>query len=98
MSARIYERYRVIAIAHEGFPVREIADRSGLFVTSISDRIEYFDAHEFDGFDDSVNPDGRLSSLTSAQLQGMVKIAFSRRTDLGLLYTQWRSRNSLRFC
>jgi transposase len=89
MTARVYERYRVIAIAQGGFSVPEIAERSGMFVSSIYDWIEYFNVHGFTGFDDPPNPNGRPSRLTSAQLRRMVKIALSRPTDLGLPYTHW---------
>ena len=89
VSARIYERYRVIDIAQQGFSVPEIAERSGMFVTSIYDWIEHFNEHGFDDFDDPPNPHGRPSSLTSKQLREMVKIALSRPTDLGLPYTHW---------
>ncbi len=89
VSARIYERYRVVEIARQGFPVPKIAERSGMFVTSIYDWIERFNAHGFVGFDDSPNPNGRPPLLTSKQLREMVKTALSRPTDLGLPYTHW---------
>lgn len=89
VSARIYERYRVIDIAQQGFSVPEIAERSGMFVTSIYDWIGRFNEHGFDGFDDPPNPNGRPSSLSAKQLREMVKIALSRPTDLGLPYTHW---------
>lgn len=89
VSARIYERYRVIAVAQQGYTVPEIAERSGMHVTSIYDWIAHFNAHGLAGFDDPPNPDGRPSILTSKQLRDMVKIALSRPADLGLPYTQW---------
>ena len=64
VSARIYERYRVIDIVQQGFSVPEIAERSGMFVTSIYDWIQYFNKHGFRGFDDPPNPEGRPSLLT----------------------------------
>jgi transposase len=89
VSARIYERYRVIDIAQQGFSVPEIAERSGMFVTSIYDWIQYFNKHGFRGFDDPPNPEGRPSLLTGPQVREMVKIALSRPADLGLPYTHW---------
>jgi transposase len=89
VSARIYERYRVIDIAQQGFSVPEIAERSGMFVTSIYDWIGRFNEHGFMGFDDPPNPNGRPSSLSGKQLREMVKIALSRPADLGLPYTHW---------
>ena len=89
VSARIYERYRVIEIAQQGYSVPEISARSGMHVTSIYDWIAHFNQNGLKGFDDPPNPDGRPSLLTSKQLRDMVKIALSRPTDLGLPYTQW---------
>jgi len=89
VSARIYERYRVIDIAQQGFSVPEIAERSGMFVTSIYDWIGRFNEHGFEGFDDPPNPNGRPSSLSGRQLREMVKIALSRPSDRGLPYTHW---------
>jgi transposase len=89
MSARIYERYRVIDVAQQGFSVPDIAERSGMHVTSIYDWIAHFNDRGFGGFDDVPNPDGRPSLLTSKQLREMVKIALSRPTNLGLPYTHW---------
>lgn len=89
VSARIYERYRVIDIAQQGFSVPEIAERSGMFVTSIYDWIGRFNEDGFTGFDDPPNPNGRPSSLSSKQLREMVNIALSRPSDLGLPYTNW---------
>jgi transposase len=89
MSARIYERYRVIDVAQQGFSVPEIAERSGMHVTNIYDWIAHFNSRGFVGFDDPPNPEGRPSLLTSKQLRDMVKIALSRPADLGLPYTHW---------
>lgn len=89
MAARIYERYRVIQIAQMGFSAPEIAERSGMHITSIYDWITSFNEHGFEGFDDPPNPDGRPSSLSSKHIRQMIKIALSRPTDLGLPYTHW---------
>ncbi len=89
VSARVYERYRVIAVAQQGYSVPEIAERSGMHISSIYDWIAHFNVHGLSGFEDPPNPDGRPSVLTSKQLRDMVKIALSRPTDLGLPYTQW---------
>lgn len=89
MSARIYERYRVIEIAQHGFSAPEIAERSGMHITGIYDWIEHFNKRGFDGFDDPPNPDGRPSTLSGKQIRQMIKIALSRPADLGLPYTHW---------
>lgn len=89
VSARIYERFRVIEIAQRGLTVSQIAERSGMHFTGIYDWIERFNKNGFEGFDDPPNPAGRPSLLTSKQIGEMIKIALSRPTDLGLPYTQW---------
>ena len=89
MSARIYERYRVIDIATRGFTVPQIAERSGMHFTGIYDWISRFNKDAFKGFDNPPNPNGRPTSLTSKQIREMIKIALSRPTDLQLPYTQW---------
>lgn len=89
VSARIYERYRVVEIARKGFSATQIAERSGMHITGIYDWIEHFNKHGFDGFDDPPNPDGRPSSLSGKQIRQMIKAALSRPTDLGLPYTHW---------
>ena len=89
MSARIYERYRVIEIARHGFSATEIAERSGMHITGIYDWIEHFNESGFEGFDDPPNPDGSPSTLSAKQIRQMIKIALSRPTDLGLPYTHW---------
>jgi len=89
MSARVYERYRVVDIAQHGFTVSQISERSGMHFTGIYDWIERFNKEGFEGFDDPPNPDGRPSSLSSKQIREMIKIALARPTDLGLPYTKW---------
>jgi transposase len=89
MSARVYERYRVIDIAQQGFTAAEITERSGMHFTGIYDWIERFNQHGFAGFDDPPNPHGRPSSLSSKQIREMIKIALARPADLGLPFTHW---------
>lgn len=89
VSARIYERFRVIDIACQGFSIAQIAARSGMHFTGIYDWIERFNRNGFKGFDDPPNPEGRPSLLTSKQIREMIKIALARPVDLGLPYTQW---------
>lgn len=89
VSARVYERYRVIYIAQSGCTVSQIAERSGMHFTGIYDWIERFNDSGFEGFSDPPNPEGRPSTLSSKQIREMIKIAVSRPTDLGLPYTQW---------
>lgn len=57
--------------------------------TGIYDWIERFNHSGFEGFSDPPNPEGRPSTLSSAQIREMIKIAVSRPADLGLPYTQW---------
>lgn len=68
---------------------REIAERSGMHVSSIKKWIAHSNAHGLASFDDPPNPDGRPSILTSEQLGDMVKIALSRLAGLTLPYTHW---------
>lgn len=89
VSARVYERYRVIFIAQSGCTVSQISERSGMHFTGIYDWIERFNHSGFEGFSDPPNPEGRPSTLSSAQIREMIKIAVSRPADLGLPYTQW---------
>lgn len=89
MSARVYERYRVVDIAQRGFTAPQIAERSGMHFTGIYDWISRFNGNGFRSFDDPPNPDGRPSTLSSKQIREMIKIALARPTDLGLPYTQW---------
>lgn len=89
MSARIYERYRVIDIARHGFSVSAIAERSGMHLTGVYDWIERFNEHGFEGFDEPPNPNGRPSTLSAKQIRRMIRVALSRPTDLGLPYTHW---------
>jgi transposase len=89
MTARVYERFRVIDLAQQGLTVSQIAERSGMHFTGIYDWVERFNGKGFDGFEDPPNPDGRPTSLSSKEIRQMIKIALSRPTDLGLPYTQW---------
>lgn len=89
VSARIYERYRVIDIARGGRSAPEIAERSGMHITGIYDWIKHFNEDGFDGFEDAPNPKGRPSGLSGKQIRQMIKIALSRPADLGLPYTHW---------
>lgn len=89
VSARVYERFRAIDIARQGYSVAQIAERSGMHFTGIYDWIERFNHSGFEGFDDPPNPEGRPSILTSKQIREMIKIALARPVDLGLPYTQW---------
>ncbi|MEJ0057284.1 MAG: helix-turn-helix domain-containing protein [Bacteroidota bacterium] len=87
-SARVYERFRAIDIARQGFSVAQIAERSGMHFTGIYDWIERFNHNGFRGFDDPPNPEGRPSLLTSKTNQRNDKNSTGQTSGSGTsLYT-----------
>jgi transposase len=98
LSVRIYERYRVIALATQGRSAPEIADRVGVHFTTVYDWLHRFNQDGFAGFEDAPNPQGRPSSLSSRQIRRLIATALARPTDLGLPFTQWSVAKLQEYC
>lgn len=98
LSVRIYERYRVIALAAQGRSAPEIADRVGIHFTTVYDWLHRFNQDGFVSFEDAPNPRGRPSSLSSRQVRRLIATALARPSDLGLPFTQWSVAKLQEYC
>jgi len=98
LSARLYERYRIIAAAAQRRNPKEVADRVGVHFTTVYDWTHRFNRQGFAGFEDPPNPEGRPSSLSGRQIRTLISVALARPADLGLPFTQWSVAKLKAYC
>src|SRR2546429_9784861 len=75
LSARIYQRYRVIEEVRQGRAMTEAADRVGCHFTVAYDWVHRFNDSGFSSFEQGSNPKGRPPICEAAQLRGLLRVA-----------------------
>src|SRR5437764_1166730 len=92
LSARIYQRYRVIEEVRQGRAMTEAADRVGCHFTVAYDWVHRFNDSGFSSFEQVSNPKGRPPILKAEQLRELVEVALSSPADRGLPQAQTSPR------
>jgi transposase len=98
LSARIHQRYRVIAEVRAGRPVAEAAERAGCHFTRAYAWVRRFNQSGFATFELATNPHGRPPILRSEQLRELVEVALSSPQERGLPYTAWSVAKLAAYC
>jgi Homeodomain-like domain len=68
LPVRLYQRYRIVAEALQGYPGPAIADRVGCNVDTVYSWLHRFNVSGFEPFERPTNPNGREPILTSQSL------------------------------
>jgi transposase len=98
LSARVHQRYRLIAEVHDGRSPLEAADRVGCHFTVAYDWVRRFNASGFTTFEQVPNPKGRPAILRAEQLRALVEVALSSPAERGLPYTTWSVPKLTAYC
>ncbi len=98
LSARIHQRYRVIAEVRAGRGVAEAAERAGCHVTRAYAWVRRFNASGFAIFELATNPHGRPPIMRPEQLRELVEIALSSPKERGLPYSSWSVAKLAEYC
>ena len=98
LPAKVYERYRLIAV------VREVATPAAASrVVGCSDGkaehwVHRFNASGFATFKKQPNHPGRPIIIDGQQVRSLIRVALSRPEDLGLPFTQWSVSKLRAYC
>lgn len=98
LSARVWERYRVIGELAKGRSALNVADGVGCHFTMVYDWIRRFNESGFVTFESVPNPKGRPAIIGSAQVRSLIRIATSKPEDLGLPFTDWSVAKLHEYC
>jgi transposase len=98
LSARIHQRYRLIAELQRGHAPLEVADRVGCHFTVVYDWIRRFNASGFTTFEQVPNPKGRPPILRAEQLRALVEVALSSPAERGLPFSTWSVPKLTAYC
>jgi len=98
LSARIHQRYRLIAELRAGRPVQDAAERSGCQVSAAYGWVHRFNASGFSTFELAPNPKGRPPILETSQLRELVEVALSSPAKRGLPFSVWSVAKLAEYC
>lgn len=98
LSARIHQRYRLIAELRAGRPVLEAAERSGCHFTAAYGWVHRFNESGFSTFELAPNPKGRPPILETSQLRELVEVALSSPASRGLPFSVWSVAKLAEYC
>ncbi len=98
LSARIHQRYRVIAEVRRGRSIGEAAERAGCHFTRAYAWVRRFNESGFRTFELATNPNGRPAIMRPEQLRELVEIALSSPSERGLPYTSWSVAKLAAYC
>jgi transposase len=98
LSARIHQRYRIVAEVLKGHAVGETADRVGCHFTVAYDWIRRFNESGFATFEQVPNPRGRPPILKAEQLRELVEVALSSPAERGLPFSNWSVPKLTEYC
>lgn len=98
LSARIHQRYRVIAEVAVGRAVAEAAERAGCHFTRAYAWVRRFNASGFSTFELASNPRGRPPILQTSQLRELIAVALSSPAERGLPFSVWSVAKLTEYC
>lgn len=98
LSARRYQRYRIVGELAGGRSVVTVADRVGCNVMSVYRWRDHFNQRGFARFEVPSNPRGPIPTVSGAQVRALIKVALSHPEDLGLPFTHWSVSKLHAYC
>jgi len=98
MPAKVYERYRVIALVRDGMTPAAASRAVGCSDGKAEHWVHRFNDSGFTTFEKQPNHPGRPIIIDSQQVRSLIRIALSRPEDLGLPFTQWSVAKLKAYC
>ena len=98
LSARIHQRYRLIAELRAGHPVQEAAERAGCHFTAAYGWVHRFNESGLRTFELAPNPHGRPPILQTSQLRELIEVALSSPAERGLPFSVWSVAKLTQYC
>jgi transposase len=98
LSARIHQRYRIIAELAAGRGVGQVADRVGCSQSAALHRLHCFHRQGFRDFERPNNPRGPFAKVDSDQVLALIKVALARPEELGLPFSHWSVKKLKAYC
>jgi transposase len=89
LPAKVYERYRLIALVHDGATPAAASRVVGCSGGKAEHWVHRFNASGFTTFEKQPNHPGRPIIINGEQVRALIRVATSRPEDLGLPFTQW---------
>jgi transposase len=96
--AKIYERYRLIALVREGATPSAASRTVGCCAGKAEQWVHRFNASGFATFEKQPNHPGRPIIIDGPQVRALIRVALSRPEDLGLPFTQWSVSKLKAYC
>jgi len=98
LPAKVYERYRLIAVAGEGATPAAASRVVGCSDGKVEHWVHRFNASGFATFEKQANHPGRPIIIDGQQVRALIRVALSRPEDLGLPFTQWSVSKLHAYC
>jgi len=96
--AKIYERYRLIALVRDGVTPSAASRMVGCSEGKAEHWVHRFNASGFTSFEKQPNHPGRPIIIDGQQVKALIRVALSRPDDLGLPFTQWSVSKLRAYC
>ena len=98
LPAKVYERYRLIAVVREGATPAAASRVVGCSDGKAEHWVHRFNASGFATFEKQPNHPGRPIIIDGQQVRSLIRVALSRPEDLGLPFTQWSVSKLRAYC
>lgn len=98
LPAKIYERYRLVALVAEGMSANAAGKVVGCTDVKAQHWVHRFNDSGFLTFEKQPNHPGRPVIIDSQQVRSLIRVALSRPEDLGLPFTQWSVSKLRAYC
>jgi transposase len=98
LPAKLYERYRVIALVREGATASAASRVVGCSDVTAAHWVKRFNESGFTTFEKQPNHPGRPIIIDGEQVRALIRVALSRPQDLGLGFTQWSVPKLREYC
>jgi transposase len=98
LPTKIYERYRIIALARDGVTASGASRAVGCSEGKAEHWVHRFNESGFMTFEKQPNHPGRPLIIDGEQVRALIRVATSRPEDLGLPFTQWSVSKLKQYC
>ena len=98
LPAKLYERYRLIALVRTGLTPAPAARVVGCSDGKAEHWVHRFNESGFTTFEKQPNHPGRPIIIDGEQVRALIRVATSRPEDLGLPFTQWSVSKLKQYC
>ena len=98
LSARRFQRYRIIDEVRTGRAAAAVADRLACALATVYHWVHRFNESGFTTFERPTNPTGRVPIVRAPQLRALVDVALSSPLERGLPFATWSVASLSAYC